>query len=96
MSTHSNLRNQYVPARLFITGGRELKSVVSSLQQSVRREKNEALRTKLNDIKKSLTLTQRAVELASEKGASNWLTVIPIDEMGSEQGRVSRRSKDQI
>ena len=40
------------------------------------------LRTKLNDIKNSLTLkTQRAVELASEKGASNWLTVIPIDEM---------------
>ena len=39
------------------------------------------LRTKLNDIKNPLTLkTQRAV--ASEKGASNWLTVIPIDEMG--------------
>ena len=56
---------------------------VSSLQQSVRREKNEVLRTKLNDIKNSLTLkTQRAVELASEKGASNWLTVLPIDEMG--------------
>ena len=46
-------------------------------------EKNEVLRTKLNDIKNSLTLkTQRAVELASKKGASNWLTVIPIDEMG--------------
>ena len=41
------------------------------------------LPTKLNDIKNSLTLkTQRAIELASEKGASNWLTVIPIDEMG--------------
>ena len=40
-------------------------------------------RTRLNDIKNSLTpKTQRAVELASEKGASNWLTVIPIDEMG--------------
>ena len=58
-------------------------AVVNSLQQSVRKEKNEVLRTKLNDIKNSLTLkTQRAVELASEKGASNWLTVIPIDEMG--------------
>ena len=58
-------------------------AVVNSLQQSARREKNEVLRTKLNDIKNSLTLkTQRAVELASEKGASNWLTVIPIDEMG--------------
>ena len=41
------------------------------------------LRTKLNDIKNSLTLkTQCAVELASEKGASNWLTVIQINEMG--------------
>ena len=40
------------------------------------------LRTKLNDIMNSLTLkTQPAVEIASEKGASNWLTVIPIDEM---------------
>ena len=41
------------------------------------------LRTRLNDIRNSLTLkTQRAVELASEKGASNWLTVIPINETG--------------
>ena len=58
-------------------------TVVSALQQSARREKNEVLRTRLHEIKNSLTLkTQRAVELASEKGASNWLTVIPIDEMG--------------
>ena len=58
-------------------------AVVSSLQQIVRREKNDVLRTKLNDIKNSLTLkTQRAVEFTSEKGASNWLTVILIDEMG--------------
>ena len=41
------------------------------------------LRTRLNDIKNSLTLkTQRAVELAPEKGASSWLIVIPIDELG--------------
>ena len=58
-------------------------AIVSSLQQSVPREKNEMFRTRLNDIKNSLTpKTQRAVELASEKGASNWLTVISIDEMG--------------
>ena len=58
-------------------------AVVSSLQQSDRREKNEVLRTKLNDIKNSVTLeTQRAVQLASEQGASNWLTAIAIDEMG--------------
>ena len=48
----------------------------------MRKEKNEVLRTKPNDIKNSLTLkTLRTVELASEKGASNWVTVIPIDEM---------------
>ena len=64
-------------------------AVVSSLQQRVRREKNEVFRIKLNDIKNSLTLkTQHAVELASEKGVSNWLTVIPINKNGlhSEQG----------
>ena len=27
------------------------------------------------------SITERAVELATEKGASNWLTVIPIKEM---------------
>lgn len=60
-------------------------AVVNSLQQSVRREKKRSasIRTKLNDIRDSLTpKTQRAVELASENGTSNWLTVTPIDEMG--------------
>jgi len=58
-------------------------AVVSPLQQTVRRKKNEELQTKLNDIKNSLTpKKQRAVELASEKSASNWLTDIAIDEMG--------------
>ncbi|PFX17666.1 Histone-lysine N-methyltransferase EHMT1 [Stylophora pistillata] len=52
-------------------------------KQSVRRGKNEVLRKRLNDIKSSLTLkTQLAAEIASEKGASNWLTIIPIEEMG--------------
>lgn len=58
-------------------------SLLAHYPKSVRREKNEVLRTRLHEIKNSLTLkTQRAVELASENGASNWLTVIPIDEMG--------------
>ena len=43
-------------------------AVVSSLQLSVRREKNEVLGTKLNDIKSSLTLKiQRAVNLHLKK-----------------------------
>ena len=55
----------------------------------MRRQKDEMFRTRLNDIKNSLTLkTQRAVELASEQGASNWLTVIPIDEMGLSLNKV--------
>ena len=64
-------------------------AVVSALEQSVRRENIEVLRAKLNEIENSLTLkTQRVVELVSEKGSSNWLTVIGLH---SEQGRVSRR-----
>ena len=58
-------------------------AVVTSLQQSVRSEQKEVLGTNLNDIKNSLTLkTQRAVKLASEKSASNLLTIMPIEEMG--------------
>ena len=37
---------------------------------------------RLEQVKISLlTRTKRAVELATEKGASNWLTVIPIKDL---------------
>lgn len=55
---------------------------VKSLQQSARRKTNEALQTKLDEVKNSLPQkTQRAADLATERGASNWLTVIPIKDM---------------
>ena len=57
-------------------------SVIHTLQQNARNEKNEVLQAKRDGIKNSLPpKTRRAMELATEKGASNWLTVIPIKEM---------------
>ena len=57
-------------------------SVIHILQQNARNEKNEVLQAKRDGIKNSLPpKTRRAMELATEKGASNWLTVIPIEEM---------------
>lgn len=55
---------------------------VRTLQLSARKKKNECLNERLEYAKSSLpTRTKRAVELATEKGASNWLTVIPIKDM---------------
>ena len=57
-------------------------SVIHTLQQNARNEKNEVLQAKRDVIKNSLPpKTRRSMELATEKGASNWLTVIPIKEM---------------
>ena len=45
-------------------------------------EKDELLKMQCEQVRESLpSKTERAVELATEKGASNWLTVIPIKEM---------------
>ncbi|KAL9968618.1 hypothetical protein ACROYT_G020730 [Oculina patagonica] len=55
----------------------------NTLQQCVRRETNEALQTRLGNVRESLPQkTQRAIDLATEKGASNWLTVLPLKDMG--------------
>ena len=52
------------------------------MQASARREKDELLKMQCEQVRESLpSKTERAVELATEKGASNWLTVIPIKEM---------------
>ena len=57
---------------------REIKTV----QASARREKDELLKMQCEQVRESLhSKTERAVELATEKGASNWLAVIPIKEM---------------
>ena len=55
---------------------------IKTLQASARREKDELLKMQCEQVRESLpSKTERAVELATEKGASNWLTVIPIKEM---------------
>ena len=58
-------------------------TVVKTLQQCVRRETNEALQTRFGNVRESLPQkTQRATDLATEKGASNWLTALPLKDMG--------------
>ena len=55
---------------------------IKTLQTSARREKDERLKIQCEQVRESLPgKTERAVELALEKGASNWLTVIPLKEM---------------
>ncbi|CAH3146181.1 unnamed protein product [Porites lobata] len=55
---------------------------IKTLQASARREKDEFLKMQCEQVRESLpSKTERAVELATEKGASNWLTVIPIKEV---------------
>ena len=55
---------------------------VRSLMHAVRKEKDDDLKGKLEELKVSLPVrTQKAVDLACEKGASSWLTVIPLKDM---------------
>ena len=55
---------------------------IKTLQTSARREKDEWLKMQCEQVRESLpSKTERTVDLALEKGASNWLTVIPIKEM---------------
>ena len=49
---------------------------------STRKQKDDCLRERLEQVKNSLpTRTKRTFELATEKGSSNWLTVIPLKEL---------------
>ena len=58
------------------------KAEVQQLVYATRREKDHGLREELEEVKAMLPdKTQRAVDLACEKGASNWLTVIPLKDM---------------
>ena len=55
---------------------------IKTLQASARREKDEWLKMRCEQVRESSpSKTERVVELATEKVASNWLTVIPIKEM---------------
>ena len=55
---------------------------VAEAQRCVRQEKADSARRGLKYVTKPLPLrTQRAVEFIKEKGASCWLSVIPLKEM---------------
>ena len=55
---------------------------VRRLVHAVRKDKDDDLKGKLEEVKVSLPVrTQRAVDLACEKGASSWLTAIPLKDM---------------
>ena len=56
--------------------------LIRSLQLTMRRERDVRLDHKLEDLRNSLPeKTKRAVDLTGEKGASSWMTVIPVKEM---------------
>ena len=55
---------------------------VQRLVYATWKEKDDGLKEELEEVKAMLSdKTQRAVDLACEKGASNWLTVIPLKDM---------------
>ena len=57
-------------------------SEIQTLQLSTRTQKDDCLSEMLEQVKNPLpTKAKRAVELATEKGSSNWLTVIPLKEL---------------
>ena len=56
--------------------------LIRSLQLTMRRERDVRLDHKLEDLRNSLPeKTKRVVDLTAEKGASSWMTVIPVKEM---------------
>ena len=56
--------------------------LIRSLQLTMRGERDVRLDHKLEDLRNSLPeKTRRAVDLTAEKGASSWMTVIPVKEM---------------
>ena len=55
---------------------------IRTLQQCNRRDKGARLREDLEEVKNALPeQTKRAADLAAEKGASSWLTVIPVKDV---------------
>lgn len=68
---------------------------VTSLQQKAKKEKEERLLKRSDEWRNSLPeRTKRAVSLAREKGASNWLTVIPNKDLDFDLNK--REFKDAI
>ena len=54
-------------------------SEIRALHQEMREVKNQYLKEKFDEVKSSISRkTLRAVDLATQKGASSWLSVLPI------------------
>ena len=70
-------------------------SIIKSAQQAVRSERLKDLEDRPERIKETAPQkTQRALNLASEKGSSAWLTVLPLHDLGfnlNKREPVSRR-----
>ena len=61
---------------------------VRRLMHAVQKEKDDDLKGKLEELKVSLPVrTQRAIDLACDKGDSSWLTAIPLKDMNLDQSR---------
>ena len=57
-------------------------AIVQTLVNEVRKEKDDGLKQKLEEVKNSLPQkARRAEDLSREKGTSSWLTVIPCKDM---------------
>ena len=57
-------------------------SGIQRLVYATRKEKDDGLKEELEEVKAMLPdKTQRAVDLACEKGASSWLSVFPLKDM---------------
>ena len=55
---------------------------MQTLVNEVRKEKDDGLKQKLEEVKNSIPQrARRAIDLSREKGASSWLTVIPCKDM---------------
>ena len=62
---------------------------------ATRKEKDDGLKEELEEVKATLPdKTQRAMDLACEKDASNWLTVIPLKDMDFDLNK--RESRDAV
>ena len=59
------------------------KPSLQSVKAAVKQQKGEQLENEITEVKEQLSPSlQRAMELASEKGASIWLTALPLQEQG--------------
>ena len=55
---------------------------IHAVQREIRQAKNQYLKEKLDQVNSSISgKTLRALDLATQKGASSWLTVLPIRDM---------------